>query len=153
MFTHEDYRVPERIWNIVQSLREHGEQLYIQTFLKEDRIWKHCFAETETSLLQEEREGRRVAHLPPFVHVIQISSPTVHPIGIRLIRRFIEVCAEHGVNASVIDAPEWETEKSRSQWSIEISTTEWNVSYQHIAAVLRKFPPDWTLVMDPTNNL
>lgn len=152
MFTHVDYAVPERIWSTITNLREHGDHMMIQTHIPEDRIWQHMKEGSADAFFTGELRGRELALLPPYTRTLRVSAPAPSERATRIVTRFVELCTERGVPATIVNDDAIDT-KRRTTWDIQFPSTAWEAHAGDIALIADKFPPDWTLVMNPTRDL
>ncbi len=153
MFTYADYMVPERIWSTITNIRERSTQLMIQTHIPDDRIWQHFIGGTEDIFFSDERRGREIASLPPFTNLLRVTPPMPSERAHRIVSRFIEICTQQGVPAVITDTHLAPDEKRRAVWDIQFPADAWEKHADAIAPIVDKFPPDWTLVMNPQRDL
>lgn len=149
VFTHTDYETPDHIYGTTLELMERCSTLMIQSHLMEDRIWKHVAERTGDAFFAEEREGRTFAALPPFTHLLRITAPAPGERASRMITRFVDILRELGIATTL----EEQSAVHPQRWDITVARSDWDAHAERIADVTQKFPPDWSLVINPPRNL
>lgn len=151
LFAIPDFRIYEKIFSLILSLRSHVDELFIiQTRNADASVLKYAIAGNLTDFYKEEIERRKTFHYPPFTTLIKITvaaavfqfeekisylEETFKEYNPDVFDAFIGVVRNKKIGRLLITLP-------RGRWIDE-----------RLFSLLLTLPPEYEIVIDPENIL